>query len=137
MSTTTDGLLLRENAPISDSSDDTRGPDAAPTDNLHGNILDASQEVSDEESCASATGTTTLSEGDVTTTGSDRLPTCTAAGESGGVEKDRRTSWTVLHAWAQVGIHRGAIARLTASARNSALPVSLPQPVRGLSLIHI
>ena len=40
MSTTTDGLPLRENAPSSDSSDDTRGPDAAPTDNFHGNILD-------------------------------------------------------------------------------------------------
>ena len=34
VSTTTDGLPLRENAPTSDSSDDTRGPDAAPTDNL-------------------------------------------------------------------------------------------------------
>ena len=71
MSTTTDGLLLRENAPISDSSDDTRGPDAAPTDNLHGNILDASQEASDEERCAAAAGPTNLSEGEVTTAGSD------------------------------------------------------------------
>ena len=47
MSTTTDGLPLRENAPTSDSSDDTRGPDtvpdAAPTGNLHGKILDGSQ----------------------------------------------------------------------------------------------
>ena len=34
MSTTTDGLPLQENAPTSYSSDDTRGPDAAPTDNL-------------------------------------------------------------------------------------------------------
>ena len=85
MSTTTDGLPLRENAPTSGSSDDIRGPDASPTDNLHGNILDASQEASDEESCAAATGPTTLSEGDVTTAGSDHLPTCTAAGESGGV----------------------------------------------------
>ena len=85
MSTTTDGLPLRENAPTSGSSDDIRGPDASPTDNLHGNILDASQEASDEESCAAATGPTTLSEGDVTTAGSDHLPTCMAAGESGGV----------------------------------------------------
>ena len=85
MSTTTDGLLLRENALTSDSSDDTRGPDAAPTDNFHGNILDASQEASDEERCAAATGPTNLSEGDVTTAGSDHLPTCTAAGEPGGV----------------------------------------------------
>ena len=36
MSTTTDGLPLRENAPTSGSSDDIRGPDASPTDNLHG-----------------------------------------------------------------------------------------------------
>ena len=71
MSMTTDGLPLRENAPTSDSSDDTRGPDAVPTDNLHGNILDA--------------GPTNLSEGDVTTAGSDHLPPCTAAGEPGGV----------------------------------------------------
>ena len=85
MSTTTDGLPLRENAPTSGSSDVIRGPDASPTDNLHGNILDANQEASDEESCAAATGPTTLSEGDVTTAGSDHLPTCTAAGESGGV----------------------------------------------------
>ena len=54
MSTTTDGLPLRENAPTSDSSDDTRGPDAAPTGNLHGKILDTSQEASDEESCEAA-----------------------------------------------------------------------------------
>ena len=85
MSTTTDGLPLRENAPTSGSSDVIRGPDASPTDNLHGNILDANQEASDEESCAAATGPTTLGEGDVTTAGSDHLPTCTAAGESGGV----------------------------------------------------
>ena len=84
MSTTTDGLPLRENAPTNSSSDDIRGPDASPTDNLHGNILDASQEASDEVSCAAATGPTTLSEGDITTAGSDHLPTCTAAGESGG-----------------------------------------------------
>ncbi len=74
LSTTTYGLPLRENAPTSGSSDNTRGPDAAPTDNLQGNILDASQEASDEESCAAATGPTNLSEGDVTTAGSDYLP---------------------------------------------------------------
>ena len=85
MSTTTDGLPLRENAPISDSSDDTRGPDAAPTDNFHGNIHDASQEASEEESCAAAAGPTNLSEGEVTTAGSDHPYPCTAAGESGGV----------------------------------------------------
>ena len=32
MSATTDGLALRKNAPISDSSDDTRGADAASAD---------------------------------------------------------------------------------------------------------
>ena len=85
VSTTTDGLPLRENAPTSDSSDDTRGPDAVPTDNLHGNILDASQEASDEESCSAAAGPTNLNEGDVTTAGSDHLPPCTAVGEPGGI----------------------------------------------------
>ena len=84
-SATTDGLPLRENAPTSDSSDDTRGPDAVPTDNLHVNILDASQEASDEESCSAAAGPTNLSEGDVTTARSDHLLPCTAAGESGSV----------------------------------------------------
>ena len=152
-STTTDGLPLRENAPTSDSSDDTRGPDAVPTDNLHENILDASQEASDEESCSAAAGPTNLNEGDVTTAGSDHLPPCTAAGEPGDVahvaqqdhsstpsrgpetrsQGKRQTHLTdsFTRAWARVGIRRGAIARLTASARNSALPVSLPQPVRG------
>ena len=34
MSASTDGLALRKNAPTSDSSDDTRDPDAAPADNF-------------------------------------------------------------------------------------------------------
>ena len=85
MSTTMGGLPLWENAPISDSSNNTRGPDAAPADNLHGNILDASQEACvEKESCAAAEPVN-LSEGEVTMTGSDNLPPCMAAGESSGV----------------------------------------------------
>ena len=57
MSATMDGWILQENAFITDSSDDTRGPRAVPTDNPYGDILGANQETSDEkESCAALLG---------------------------------------------------------------------------------
>ena len=57
MSATMDGWILQENASITNSSEDTRGTDAVPTDNPFGDILGASQETSDEkESCAAPLG---------------------------------------------------------------------------------